>query len=192
LSWSHVKLLLPLKSDEARAFYAAEVAAKHLGVRELRDAIRRKAFERREIANAQIPLGSAVPLDVFRDLLFYSRLQRRLVAIELKIGPFEAAYFGQMRLYLRWLDRYERQPGEETPIGLILCTEANRAEVELLGMEQDGIAVAEYWTALPPKGELTSRIQTMLRDARERLARRELTAAAESDDGVSEIGTADS
>jgi hypothetical protein len=52
LSWSHIRELLPLKSAEARAFYAQETAAKRLGVRELRDAIGRKSYERREIANS--------------------------------------------------------------------------------------------------------------------------------------------
>ncbi|MDR0284629.1 MAG: DUF1016 N-terminal domain-containing protein [Propionibacteriaceae bacterium] len=67
VGWSHVRLLLPLESRQARAFYTGEVSAKRLGVRELETAIGRKAFERREIANAQIPEGSAVPLDTFKD-----------------------------------------------------------------------------------------------------------------------------
>ncbi|MDR1825635.1 MAG: DUF1016 domain-containing protein [Bifidobacteriaceae bacterium] len=76
--------------------------------------------------------------------MFYSRPLRRLIAVELKVGKFKAAYEGQMKLYLKWLDRYERQPGEEAPIGLILCTEASRERIELLEMHKDGIAVAEY------------------------------------------------
>jgi hypothetical protein len=46
------------------------------------------------------------------------------------------------------LDKYERQPGEETPIGLILCAESSREQVELLQMHKDGNTVAEYWTEL--------------------------------------------
>ncbi|MES2945937.1 MAG: PDDEXK nuclease domain-containing protein, partial [Pseudomonadota bacterium] len=61
--------------------------------------------------------------DFYLDLLFYHRRLRRLVAIELKLGRFKAAHKGQMELYLKWLDKYERQPGEEAPIGLILCAE---------------------------------------------------------------------
>lgn len=86
-----------------------------------------------------------------------------------------------MKLYLKWLDRYERQEGEEAPIGWILCTEASREQVELLEMRKDGIVVGEYWTALPPKQELEERLQAMLRSAREWLARRELPSASEAD-----------
>ena len=120
--------------------------------------------------------------DYHLDLLFFSRPLRRLVAVELKIGKFKAAYEGQMKLYLKWLDRYERRKGEESPIGLILCTAASREQIELLEMHKDGIVVAEYWTALPPKAELRARIQQIYEAAAERVARRELEASSERED----------
>ena len=92
--------------------------------------------------------------DYYLDLLFYSRPLRRLIAVELKVGKFKPSYQGQMNFYLKWLDRHERQADENPPIGLILCTEASRDQIELLEMHKDGIVVAEYWTALPPKAEL--------------------------------------
>lgn len=110
--------------------------------------------------------------DFYLDLLFYHRRLRRLVAIELKLGRFKAAHKGQMELYLKWLDKFERQPGEEPPIGLILCAESSREQVELLQMHKDGITVAEYWTELPPKAELEQHLHQALIEARERLARR--------------------
>jgi hypothetical protein len=58
--------------------------------------------------------------DFYLDLLFFHRRLRRLVAIDLKLGRFKAAHKGQMELYLKWLDKHERQAGEEAPIGLIL------------------------------------------------------------------------
>lgn len=81
--------------------------------------------------------------DFYLDLLFYHRNLKRLVAIELKLGKFEAQHKGQMELYLRWLDKYEKQDGELPPIGLILCAENRREQVELLEMHKDGIMVAE-------------------------------------------------
>ncbi len=110
--------------------------------------------------------------DFYLDLLFYHRRLRRLVAIELKLGRFKAAHKGQMELYLKWLDKYERQHREEAPIGLILCAESSREQVELLQMHQDGITVAEYWTELPPKAEIERKLHAALLEARERMARR--------------------
>jgi predicted nuclease of restriction endonuclease-like (RecB) superfamily len=110
--------------------------------------------------------------DIKLDLLFYHRILKRLVAVELKLGRFKSAYMGQMLLYLKWLDRYERQPGEESPIGIILCASANREKIELLEMDKAGIAVAEYWTELPPKAEFERKIKEILNEAQERLARR--------------------
>jgi predicted nuclease of restriction endonuclease-like (RecB) superfamily len=119
--------------------------------------------------------------DFYLDLLFFHRRLRRLVAIELKLGRFKAEHKGQMELYLAWLNQHERQPGEEPPIGLILCAEARREQVELLQMHHDGITVAEYWTELPPKDELQRQLHQALHEARERLARRGLL-----EDGASE------
>jgi hypothetical protein len=96
------------------------------------------------------------------------------VAVELKLGKFQARDKGQMELYLKWLDRYERQEGENAPVGLILCAAGSREQVELLEMHKDGIMVAEYWTELPPKKDLEQKIRVLLLEARERLARRQL------------------
>ena len=120
--------------------------------------------------------------DFYLDLLFFHRRLRRLVAIELKLGRFKAAHKGQMELYLKWLDKHERQSGEEAPIGLILCAESSREQVELLQMHKDGITVAEYWTELPPKAELEQKLHAALLEARERLARRGVLLADADDE----------
>ena len=80
-----------------------------------------------------------------------------------------------MELYLKWLDKYERQEGELAPVGLILCAESSREQVELLEMHKDGIVVAEYWTELPPKKDLERKIHSMLIQARERIDRNKLS-----------------
>ena len=89
--------------------------------------------------------------DFYLDLLFYHRKLRRLVAVELKLGRFKAADKGQMELYLRWLEKYEMEPGEETPLGLILCADKGDEQVELLQLDRSGIRVAGYLTELPSK-----------------------------------------
>jgi len=228
LSWSHFIALLPLKSDDAFLYYAQDAVARHLGKRELRRQISRKAYERREIANSQLTEVSAIPFNMFKDpylldvfglkdnyleadlekailadiesfilefghgftfanrqkrmtmdgddftldLLFYHRILKRLVAIELKLGKFKPTYMGQMRFYLKWLNRYERQKDENPPIGLILCTEASRSQIELMELDKEGIAVAEYWTQLPPKSEFGRKISEIYEEAQERLERR--------------------
>jgi predicted nuclease of restriction endonuclease-like (RecB) superfamily len=230
LSWSHFLALIPLKTIEAKLFYAQVASTQTLGVRDLRKQIEAKAFERTSIANLQaIPTNSntyntfkdpyfldflglqntylekdleeailreleAFILELgtgfafverqkrmiidgedFRlDLLFYHRNLKRLVAIELKLGKFEAKHKGQMELYLKWLDKYEKNEGELSPVGLILCAESSREQVELLEMHKDGIMVAEYWTELPPKKELEQKIHAILAEAKERIERKKL------------------
>ena len=230
LSWSHFIEILPLKSNEARLYYANDSAERHLGTKELRRQISRKAYERREIANTQISDSSAVPFNVFKDpylldvlglkdnfdeadlekailielekfileagygftfverqkrmtmdgddftldLLFFHRALRRLIAVELKVGKFKPSYMGQMRFYLKWLDKFERQEHENPPIGIILCTTASREQIELLELDKEGIAVAQYWTELPPKADFERKIKEILEQAKERLNRRKL------------------
>ena len=107
--------------------------------------------------------------DHYLDLLFFHRKLKRLVVVELKIDKFKAKYKGQMELYLKWLDKHEKQEGEESPIGLILCAESSKEQIELLEMHKDGIMVAEYWTELPPKELLESKLHKSLIEARERI-----------------------
>jgi predicted nuclease of restriction endonuclease-like (RecB) superfamily len=106
--------------------------------------------------------------DYYLDLLFFHRKLRRLVVIELKMGAFQAADKGQMELYLRWLERYEMEPGEEPPLGLILCADKSDEHVELLQLERSGIRVAAYLTELPPKKLLERKLRQTALQARAR------------------------
>jgi predicted nuclease of restriction endonuclease-like (RecB) superfamily len=105
-------------------------------------------------------------VDHYLDLLFYHRNLYRLVAIELKIGSFQPGDKGQMELYLGWLNRYERKPGEGSPIGLILCAGKRRETVELLNLEKSGIKVSSYWTEALPKAELERKLHEAVKLAR--------------------------
>jgi predicted nuclease of restriction endonuclease-like (RecB) superfamily len=236
LSWSHFRLLLPLKDTLKRDFYAEMCRIEKWNVRTLDKKISSMLFERTALSkkpeyliDAEIALlrkeDQLSPDLVFRDpyileflnlddryvekdledaimreleqfllefgvgftfvarqkrivvddidfhldLLFFHRRLRRLVAIELKIGDFKPEYKGQMELYLRWLDKYERQPNEESPIGLILCTGKNVECIELLELDKAGIHVAEYLTALPSKEALRQKLQQASKQARQRL-----------------------
>lgn len=119
--------------------------------------------------------------DFYLDLLFYHRKLRRLIALDLKLGRFKAAYKGQMELYLRWLAKHETEPGEEPPLGLILCAEGSREQIELLELGRSGIHVAQYLTELPPKDVLKRKLHEAI--ARSQMALENQSGEQEDDDG---------
>ncbi len=107
------------------------------------------------------------------DLLFYHRKLKRLVSIDLKLGKFKAAYKAQMELYLRWLEKNEMQPGEETPVGLILCAEGNKEQIELLQLDKAGIKIAEYLTELPSKKLLQQKLHQAIEISKKHIENKE-------------------
>ncbi len=110
-------------------------------------------------------------VDYYIDLLFFHRSLRRLVAIDLKLGKFKPEYEGQMLLYLRYLNKNERKEGEESPIGLILCSEGNTEHIEYLMLDEESpIKVAQYYTKLPDKKLLSEKLQRAIAIAREHYA----------------------
>lgn len=119
------------------------------------------------------------------DLLFYHRKLRRLVAIDLKLDRFRAEYKGQMELYLRWLEKYEMEVGEELPIGLILCAVGGHETIELLRLDNSGIRVAEYLTELPSKEILAQKLHTAIQHAQARFQ----SSRTEPSDELSEAGS---
>lgn len=236
LGWSHFLLLLPIKEDLKREFYAEMCRVERWSVRTLREKLGGMLYERtalskkpaelvkqelaklraadqlspdlvfrdpyfldflglkdtysekdleagilREIEAFLLELGGGFTFvarqkrmvidgeDFALDLLFYHRKLRRLIAVDLKLGRFEAAFKGQMELYLRWLDQHEREQGEDSPLGLILCESAGEEQVELLQLGASGIRVATYLTDLPSKAILEQKLRTAAGLARARL-----------------------
>ena len=107
-------------------------------------------------------------VDYYIDLLFFHRGLKRLVVVDLKLGKFKPEYEGQMLLYLRYLNKNERREGEESPIGLILCSEGNTEHIEYLMLEEDSpIRVAQYYTKLPDKKLLSEKLQRAIAIAKE-------------------------
>jgi len=107
--------------------------------------------------------------DYYIDLLLYNRKLKRLVAIELKTGKFKAEHKGQMELYLRWLAKNEQEEGEDSPLGIILCADKKKEQIELLELDKSGIHVAEYLTVLPPREVLQAKLHQSIQQARLRL-----------------------
>jgi predicted nuclease of restriction endonuclease-like (RecB) superfamily len=110
--------------------------------------------------------------DYYLDLLFFHRRLRRLIAVELKLESFKPAHKGQMELYLRWLDKYEKCPGEESPLGIILCADKKQELVELLEVNHSGIHVAKYVTELKPLQQLEGKLHAVLELAQETIVKR--------------------
>ena len=106
--------------------------------------------------------------DFYIDLLFYNRKLKRLVVIDLKLGSFKAEYKGQMELYLRWLNKNEKEMDENPPIGIILCASKKQEQIELLELDNEGIHVAEYMTVLPDKKVLKEKLHQSITAARKR------------------------
>lgn len=236
LSWSHFRLLLPIKDSLKRDFYTEMCRIERWNVRTLQNKIDSMLYERtalskkpelvaqaelealrkedqltpdlvfrdpyfleflnlndryiekdledaimRELEQFLLELGigfcfvarqkriTVDDKDFHLDLLFFHRGLKRLVAIELKLGDFKPEHKGQMELYLRWLKKYESQPGEETPLGLILCTGKQKEQIELLELDQAGIHVAEYLTAFPSKEILQEKLHKAIEQAKQRL-----------------------
>lgn len=226
LSWTHFTIIIYLKTDLEREFYAQICRIENWSVRTLRKKIDSMLFERtaiskkpeklaklelqqlheedklspdlvfrdhyvldflnlkdtyaekdleaailKDIENFLLELGGGFTFvarqkrmiidntDYNLDLLFYHRKLKRLIAIDLKMGKFKAAYKGQMELYLRWLEENENEPDEQQPIGLILCAEGNQEQIKLLQLDKVNIKVAEYITKYLPKKLLAKKLQ---------------------------------
>lgn len=236
LTWSHIRLLVPMEDRLQREFYASMASDQRWSVRTLKAKIDSMLYERTTIAKqpdevilhdleelrnerkmsadlvfqdpyvldflgmydnySEKDLESAIVAELQRfitelgndfaflarqkritvddedyyiDLLFYHRRLRCLVAIDLKLGKFQAAYKGQMELYLRWLEKYDMAEGENKPIGLILCAGKNEEHIELMHLDDSNIRVADYLTKLPDRKLLEHKLQQAIERAHNRL-----------------------
>lgn len=237
LTWSHIRLLVPIEDMLQRDFYASMASDQRWSVRTLKAKIDSMLYERTAIAKqpeeviihdleelrnerkmsadlvfqdpyvldflgmhdnySEKDLESAIVAELQRfiielgndfaflarqkritvdeedyyiDLLFYHRRLRCLVAIDLKLGKFQAAYKGQMELYLRWLEKYDMAEGENKPIGLILCAGKNEEHIELMHLDGSNIRVADYITKLPDRKILEQKLQLAIEHAHNRLS----------------------
>ena len=195
LTWSHFLVLLPIKDEieelneekkmSVDMFYRNPYMLDFLG---LKDTYSEKDLENAILAQLEkfiLEMGSDFAFlarqkhfvldgkDYFMDLLFFHRTLRRLVLIELKLGEFEPQDKGQVELYLRWLEKYERAEGEEKPIALILCAEKSQETIELMELDNGSIHVAQYLTKMPPKEVLEKKLLQAIANAKEQLEQRE-------------------
>ena len=93
------------------------------------------------------------------DLVFYNRLLRCYVLIDLKIDKLTHQDLGQMLMYVHYYDRYEKLPDENPTIGILLCKEKDDALVEITLPENSNIYASEYQLYLPDKKELQKKLK---------------------------------
>ena len=91
----------------------------------------------------------------FADLVFYHRVLKCHVLVELKTDAFRHEHLGQLNTYVAWYKKYQMTPGDQPPIGILLCTRKNDALVEFaLGDLSDQVFVSRYAVELPKKEEM--------------------------------------
>lgn len=101
----------------------------------------------------------------FVDLVFYHRILKCHILIELKVDEFKHEYLGQLNTYVNWFRKNEMSDGDNLPVGLLLCTRKNHALMEyaLAGMDNQ-LFVSRYQTELPRKEELERFIDRELQE----------------------------
>ena len=91
----------------------------------------------------------------FVDLVFYNRLLRCFVLVDIKLGKLTHQDLGQMQMYVNFFDRYQRQPDEAKTIGIVLCSDKNDAMVKISLPESGGrIRASRYQMYLPSEAAL--------------------------------------
>lgn len=98
-------------------------------------------------------------LHFFVDLVFYNRLLRCYVLIDLKIGKLTHQDLGQMQMYVNYFDRVVKAEGENATVGIVLCKKKNEALVEITLPAGANIHAREYRLYLPSKAELQRKLQ---------------------------------
>ena len=98
------------------------------------------------------------------DLVFYNRLLRCYVLIDLKRGELTHQDLGQMQMYVNYFDRYVKTDDELPTIGIVLCGRKNDAVVELTLPEEANIYASKYQLYLPSKQELVAQLESIQRE----------------------------
>lgn len=100
------------------------------------------------------------------DLVFYNRLLRSFVLVDLKLGKLTHQDLGQMQMYVNYFDRHQRGEGEAKTIGIVLCSDKNEAMVRItLPEDNERILTARYQQCLPTEAELVERLSRDRADA---------------------------
>ncbi len=108
----------------------------------------------------------------FIDLVFYHRILKCHVLVELKTEPFNHENLGQLNTYLNWYAQNEKTEGDNPPVGILLCTNKNDALVNyaIAGMDNQ-LFVSRYQVALPDKNQIALFIESQLKEVSKRVSK---------------------
>lgn len=156
LSWTHYVVLLTLKNAQERSFYEIEATGNNWSTRELEQFLLElgKGF----LFEARQKRFTFDNNHFYVDLVFYNRLLRCYVLIDLKRGELNHQDLGQMQMYVNYFDRYVTTDAETPTIGILLCHQKNDAVVELTLPEDNNIYASEYQLYLPSKEEFKAKL----------------------------------
>jgi predicted nuclease of restriction endonuclease-like (RecB) superfamily len=198
LSWSHILEILKIKEPLKQEFYISMCSSENWSVRELSGRIDSMLFERtaisklpektiandlkqlREKKEMSVNLFVKDPYvldflglkDTFSEYDLELAILVELQQFILEFGNDFAFLARQKRITIDqedyFIDKYEKQEGENTPIGLLLCSEKSDKMVELFELDKSGIHVATYLTELPPVAVFESKIQQSIALAKQK------------------------
>lgn len=100
----------------------------------------------------------------FVDLVFYNRLLRCYVLVDLKLGKLSHQDLGQMQMYVNYFDRFVKTDEELPTVGILLCGDSNDAVVELTLPQDANIYASKYQLYLPSKQELAAQLESVRRE----------------------------
>jgi len=101
----------------------------------------------------------------FVDLVFYHRILKCHVLVELKVDEFRHEHIGQLNTYVTWYRKHMMSAGDNPPVGILLCTEKDQTLVEYATASMDNqLFVSKYAVELPSKAELVKFLKTHYRE----------------------------
>jgi predicted nuclease of restriction endonuclease-like (RecB) superfamily len=185
LSYSHIEMIVDLDDELKRAFYEIECIRGNWSVRELKRQIGSLYYERSGLSKDKTKLAeltqkgaeTAEPKLAIRkriligdthnfvDLVFYHRVLKCHVLVELKLEQFSHENIGQINTYVSWYKKNMMIEGDNPPIGILLCTQKDHALVEyaIAGMDNN-LFVSKYRLELPKKEEIQRFLEKKMRE----------------------------
>lgn len=155
LSYTHFEQLVALDDSSARAFYERECIQGTWSVRELK----RQSFEARQ---KRILIGDTYG---FVDLVFYHRLLKCHVLVDLKLEAFGHENIGQLNTYVTWYRKHVMVEGDNPPVGILLCAQKDHALAEyVLGGMDNRLFVSKYQLHLPKPEQLQRELERTLEE----------------------------